>query len=576
MIALAASFAMSACMDDKYDFDEIDATMGFGGGVLSIPASSTDTIKLLDVLELDADDCVKEKENGDYVFEQNGGSVEPSHPEIDKVLVRQREVFSHAFNINPPAAGAPAVGAPALQAITADGDIYTFNYGTERPEDVVDLLEAEAQADITVTVPVNSLGSYFHAIDMLTLELPSYMRLVNVESNAECTLEGSKLTFSGVSTARALVFSAAIDKLDFRGSSSMGDLKVTDTEILVDGRMHMTMTVNPASFTGNIASFTGAEIHTTTVMSDFYLNGATGRFDPVIDLADLGKVEVEGVPDFLTDGNVCVDLANPQILLTLTSDMDVEGYVAGVITATKNGRDIATVKVPEMKIGAGKTTRICICRSKEGITGYDVVQEIPNLSDLIKTIPDYISFDGEARADATRECELEFGKSYTIAPSYKVVAPVAFAKDAAIVYNDTIDDWNDDVKDLELADGSYISLTANIENRVPAYLALDVIPVDTEGNSIPAEEIEVDVDVDVIASPDGENSATTPLAVKVVQKKRGALQKLDGLVLSVKGTATSADGATSVVGKTLNSKKHFLIAKDIKIKVVGQIIADMN
>lgn len=577
MIALAASFAMSACMDNKYDFDEIDATMGFGGGELGIPASSTDTIKLLDVLELDADDCVKEKENGDYVFEQNGGSVEPARPEIDRVLIRQREVVSHAFTISPAVAASRGMHAPAVPAITAAGRIYSFSYSADRPEDVIDLSVAESQADINITVPVNELAVWFKAIDRITLEVPSYMLMEKPVSNAgNFRIEGSKLIFENVTTAKPLTFSAYINRLDFNGQSTLGDLEVTDREILVDGELNMSMTVTPDNFTAQIATFTGAEIRTKTTMSDFWLEGATGRFAPSIHLKDLGAVAIEGVPDFLTGGNVCVDLANPQIQLSLSNDMDVEGFVSGVITAVKDGRTIAAVNVPEMNIKAAKTTNICICRTKQGVEGYDVVQEAPNLSDLIRTIPDNISFAATARADDSRISSVEFGKSYTIAPTYKVVAPVAFAKDAAIVYNDTIDGWNEDIKDIELSDGSYISLTANVENRVPAYLALDVIPVDTEGNRIPAENIEVEVDVDVIASPDGENSATTPLAVKVVQKKRGAMKKLDGLVLSVKGTATSANGATSVVGKTLNSKKHFLIAKDIKIKVVGQIIADMN
>lgn len=576
MIALAVSFAMSACMDNKYDFDEIDATMGFGGGELSIPASSTDTIKLLDVLDLNPEDCIKERPDGDYVFEQEGGYVEPAHPEIDRVLIRQREVLSHAFVIRPSVA-APRSKAASLPTITAAGEIYNFDYAAERPADVLDLYETDAQADINITVPVDILKTWFTAIDELTLEVPSYMGLVKLQSNAaEYSLNGSKLTFRNVSTARPLTFRADINRLNFRGSSTLGDLKVTDKDILVDGRIDMSMTVTPANFTTQIATFTGAELHTTTVMSDFWLNGAAGKFDPAIHLEDLGDVTIEGVPDFLTDGNVCVDLANPQIQLSLNSDMDIEGFVSGVITATKGGRTIATVSVPEMKIDAGKVTSVCICRTRQGVTGYDVVQEIPNLADLIKTIPDNISFTASAHANADRISSFEFGRRYTIAPEYKIVAPVAFAKDAAIVYNDTINDWNDDVKDLELADGSYISFAANIENRVPAYLTLSVIPVDVNGRAIPESDIKVDVDVNVIASPDGENSATTPLGVKVIQKKRGALQHLDGLVLSVKGTATSADGTASVVGKTLNSKKHFLIARDIKIKVVGQVIADMN
>ena len=42
---------------------------------------------------------------------------------------------------------------------------------------------------------------------------------------------------------------------------------------------------------------------------------------------------------------------------------------------------------------------MCICRNGEGIEGYDVVQVVPELSTLIETIPDRITFEGTARAD---------------------------------------------------------------------------------------------------------------------------------------------------------------------------------
>ena len=60
---------MTGCMDDGYDFNEVDMTVGIGGDGLSLPVSSTDTIKLEDVLELDGSESVVVKDNGDYVFE---------------------------------------------------------------------------------------------------------------------------------------------------------------------------------------------------------------------------------------------------------------------------------------------------------------------------------------------------------------------------------------------------------------------------------------------------------------------------------------------------------------------------
>lgn len=62
---LTAGFLVTGCTNDDYDFDQIDATMGFGGGELEIPASSTMNIPLSDILELEENGSVKIAANGD-------------------------------------------------------------------------------------------------------------------------------------------------------------------------------------------------------------------------------------------------------------------------------------------------------------------------------------------------------------------------------------------------------------------------------------------------------------------------------------------------------------------------------
>ena len=48
---------------------------------------------------------------------------------------------------------------------------------------------------------------------------------------------------------------------------------------------------------------------------------------------------------------------------------------------------------------------------------------------------------------------------------------------------------------------------------------------------------------------------------------------VDGIAVRIEGAAT--DDNNSVVGVTLNANKHTLTAKDIVIKLIGKIIADL-
>lgn len=577
-MTLLGGLALASCVNSDYDFNEVDATMGFGGEGLELPGSSTDTIKLADVLDLGDDDCVKVRPNGDYVFEQVGDNVEPAQPEIAPISVTQRQSVSYDIDINVEPATRSAGDARAVTVVlSADGDMQSFEYDGDKPAEVVGLDYAETDANLSFSLHFPAgLSSVVASLDEISIQMPSFMELSDVSANigadGSWSIDGSRIVFSNITTSRDLTVSARVSRLRFGVSDELGSLGIEGDKIVLDGRVHVSM--------NSVATVSGGSIEGLTASSDFAIDdmqitSVTGRFDPEIDLDNLGDVEITGVPDFLTDGNVRVDLYNPQILLTLNSDLNMGGFVGGTLTSWKDGQPIASVTVPEMAVRAGGMTEMCICRNGEGIEGYDVVQVVPELSTLIETIPDRITFEGTARADRNQTCEFELGHRYTVQPAYRVEAPIAFAENAQIVYKDTIDEWHEDIEDFELSDNSYITFTANIENRVPAYLTLSTYAIDVDGQRMGDDEIKVEVSNTVIASADGEISSETPLTIRVSQNDGRALSRLDGLVFDV--TASASDGgANPVEGMTLNSEKHFLIARDIKIKLVGTLIGDFN
>lgn len=577
-MTLLGGLALVSCVNSDYDFNEVDATMGFGGEGLELPGSSTDTIKLADVLDLGDDDCVKVRPNGDYVFEQVGDNVEPAQPEIAPISVTQRQSVSYDIDINVEPATRSAGDARAVTVVlSADGDMQSFEYDGDKPAEVVGLDYAETDANLSFSLHFPAgLSSVVASLDEISIQMPSFMELSDVSANigadGSWSIDGSRIVFSNITTSRDLTVSARVSRLRFGVSDELGSLGIEGDKIVLDGRVHVSM--------NSVATVSGGSIEGLTASSDFAIDdmqitSVIGRFDPEIDLDNLGDVEITGVPDFLTDGNVRVDLYNPQILLTLNSDLNMGGFVGGTLTSWKDGQPIASVTVPEMAVRAGGMTEMCICRNGEGIEGYDVVQVVPELSTLIETIPDRITFEGTARADRNQTCEFELGHRYTVQPAYRVEAPIAFAENAQIVYKDTIDEWHEDIEDFELSDNSYITFTANIENRVPAYLTLSAYAIDVDGQCMGDDEIKVEVSNTVIASADGETSSETPLTIRVSQNDGRALSRLDGLVFDV--TASASDGgANPVEGMTLNSEKHFLIARDIKIKLVGTLIGDFN
>lgn len=355
-MALFGGLALASCVNSDYDFDEVDSTMGFGGDGLELPSSSTDTIKLADVLDLGDDDCVKVRPNGDYVFEQVGDNVAPATPQISRIHVAQRQSVSYDIDIS--VAPAPQSQAPTRAAtvvISADGDMQSFKYEGDKPSEVVGLDYAETDADLSFALHFPAgLSSVVGSIDEIVVQMPAFMELsgvaTNVGADGTCRIDGHRIVFNNITTSRDLTLKATVSRLDFGVTDELGSLAVSGDRIELDGRVHVAM--------NSVATVSDGSIQGLTASSDFNIDdmvitSVVGRFDPDIDLDDLGNVEITGVPDFLTDGNVRVDLYNPQILLTLNSDLAMGGFVSGKLTSWKDGGVLATVNVPEMKVKAG-------------------------------------------------------------------------------------------------------------------------------------------------------------------------------------------------------------------------------
>lgn len=576
-VAMAGMFALSGCTDSDFDFNEIDATMGFGSDGLTLPVNSTDTIKLADVLELDGSDCVVEKSNGDYVFEQTGEKVDPVKPEIDMITVYKKPEGPQEGEIELEVE--PIPGGTGF-TISAEGDAQTFTYLGDKPAEVKSLSYVGTVATMRLKVRFPAvLSSAVSSISNLTMQLPAYMNIGKVTSSSTCSVNGSKLVFTNIPTNKELIISANITGLDFKASDkSLGSVEIAGDKVDMSGTIRVAVTATVTGGTG-VTGIDGAMISSTFTLDKIIIENARGIFDPEINLDDLGSVDITGVPEFLTDGDVWVDLYNPVIDLSVFNNMAVGGFISGTITSYKDGVKLKSIDVSDIPVNPSGRTKVCICRRKDGINiaEYDVVRDYADLSELIREIPDRITFSASARADASKESSFKLGmpSPYTIQPKYSFMAPIMFDQNASIVYKDTLDGWHEDIEDFELAKGSYINLSTTIENRVPAYLNVDVTPIDVDGNAMGSDEISVEVSNSVLASGDGEKSTETPLSVDIKQNKDGALSRLDGLVFHVSAKA-SEDGQKPVTGVTLNARKHFLIARDIKVKFVGTVIGDFN
>ena len=577
---LTLGFSLTGCTNDDYDFDQIDATMGFGSGELEIPASSTMNIPLSDILELEEGGSVKIAANGDYLFQLTGSDASSASPMISPIVLRGNSYSKPlTLNANSAAKGTRAAGTH-LSFVSPKQQMFVYN-GTDAAVKSLKSAEVAGEIELKIILTLGGLSSAINKINKATLTLPGYLEISQVTGNGNGVpmVYGSKITMENVSTSRNLQLTIKAKKLDFEKQDDYGKVVIGDNgSIKMDGYFDLGIEANITGVPTSELSI-GANV----TVNDITLKSATGIFDPEINISSLGDVSVTGVPDFLSEDGVRADLDNPQIILSIQNDMDAAAKVSAKVISTKNGQNLATVQLPEMhiyKTTVAPVTKICICRHKTAeLTdqyGAANVYEVSNLATLINQhIPDHVQItDVETRADLSQEMTIEFGHNYNVVPSYEIYAPLAFAEDAVIEYADDFDGWNDDLDDLELSEGTYVRLTADAQNLVPATLIVEATPLGLEGTDI-SNLIEVNVKKGTVkASADGVTAVNSPLEIELREKEKGGLQKLDGLSYKVKGKA-SHDG-TTVTGINLNSKKHTLKLENIKVKLVGKVIGNFN
>lgn len=583
LLSAVGLMAFTACTDDKYDLSDIDMTIGVGSDEgLRLPTSSTKKILLEDLLELNNSETVVTRENGDYVFQQKGSEIDPVHPRISKVFISSGTTTNIPVQIEVPdlpdgyellPVGTPLTGT----ANSIRKEIQTFNYEDTYPEEIKSLKTAEMEGnidvEITFTEDLNGFISEFKTFDV---EFPQYMEIVVTSAPQSYTLEGNLLKFKNVPTNKPLTIKVDITSLDFTESDENPEnvLKLENGKVRMIGNLKVDAAYNDAvKGSGNINNLW---INSEMKINGLTIVGATGSFSPQIEITDIGEVTLNDLPDFLTDDDVVVDLYNPQILINIQSDLSIPGFLKGkLIAKDENGSVISTVDVPEVKINAveenGGLSNILICRRDENIPeGITYVAPVANLSDIIRKIPYTISFETEARADDSRDDSyLKLDHDYTITPSYSIEAPLAFGPDARIVYNDTLDGWNEDVQDLEFASNAYVRVTADIENCIPAYLRMKARAIDVDGKEM--SDVKVTVDGNIAASEDGSTPKSSPITIKIEQNGKNGLKNLDGIIFSIEASA-SEGGNTPIVGQTLNAKKHNLTAKNIEVTVMGKVV----
>ena len=553
---------LSGCADDGYKISSVDATLGIGNGNLNLPTNNSVVVTLDDILDLGSTDIITVDNNGDYKF---GKAPE----NVSDVKVRVKSIHS---NGSPRTLAFPAINLPAsIQALAGQtikpsdygvslaqgGDISLIDYQFNVPDDVESLNYVVLGNGVSMKIEITL--SAVTKLNKLEVTLPHQFVVENLNGG---TFDNTtnKLTLTNVTVSSGKV------TLNFLLKQIKAELDANHV-FTVHDNVHMNIDIAELK----VPSAATLPVSGVVTIGSMDVTAANGRFNPTIDPQAVGSTTINSLPDFLTDARVVTDIDNPQIWLTLVSNLPIDGYAEAKLSSTTSQADVILSKAKgnELPIAANSTTRLVICRkAPANLSGYKAVVA-PDLTNLIKKVQegmkiniDITKYESQQTSDAT----VELGHDYLIKPDYTISAPLVLGDEANIIYNSTEDNWNKDLKDLELTKGATLQLTASVNNGVPANLEINVKPLGvggTELTTLTVKPIENKVKA-------GETAGT--IKYEIVDPEGAALKKLNGIQYELLVTAPSA---ASEKGKVLNKNQKITITTT-DLNLSGKLIIDAN
>ena len=563
----------TSCIDNSYDLNkDIDMTVNVGGEHLAIPVGYTEQITLDKIIELDEGDDLQ-LVNGEYHLLKSD-KIDETNTSVKMVTVNESSNPINSINVlNNVDYSQP--GDVTVEDIKSEGSVNTEAHGIDEAVIEIGSLTANTPAKLTLSFEINKTNSISYSdvtIDKMTITFPDFIKFEEGQSG----LNGQVLTISNKTlSSSTYTIDLYISKYVFGekyGDGNKVKEKNGDRIIKIENQkitVKTDVTVHQAQGTGSLS------ITPTAILAAMTVSEVNGTIKPDMDVKPT-EVELTNLPDFLQDEEVKLDITNPVFSFKANNPLNEEIEMDGIMTGYKNGKVTKTVKIGsgnggvpiKLKPSGNKQQTISIVRNEKTVVETGATKVIvPNLNDIIETIPDRISVELKPAVKTDDYYTVNLGQDYVLNSEYNIDIPLSFGSGLKIVYEETIDDFDLDLEDVDIKK-AIISITA--DNTIPLKMEIkneNVSALDVNGNKI--TDINVTVEGTITESKDGKSIATSQLNINLVSTKEGAISKLDGLffkVTAVPGQATDVQLLSS----------QWMQLKDMKLKIPNGIKVDLN
>ncbi len=540
------SLPLVGCIDDKYDLSDIDSTVRVQVKDLEVPVN-LDAIELSNIFDLDDESVIKEV-NGNYAVLVDG-DFSSDAIEVNKVDLGTPSISPVNADINYEGIPGDYPGLPSgyFPVSFSIPDLSTsFEFSTSDVDNSIRSIE-KVTADWSITINLSfsdpsGLLSNMKVKD-LTLQLPHGLVTPDyVNTNGVINL-GDRDLVNG--SLREVIKVNAIDftvlnpnEFTFVAGADKGTISYKGTIGVKSGTLMggVTSSVNHPAKIGMVLD---------PKLASIVIDSFTGDLLYALDSFDVPSVELNDLPDVLTQEDTDIKIANPQLYLAMNNPL--AGYKvdahSGLTLTSIRPESQTSYSLPageEILIGSnhGEAGPYNICLSPTKPEEYygDYKENalhvpFPALSDVLsgKGLPDKIKVDlNNARIGQAHVEGFQLGKTINkVEGRYSFYAPLAFQAGSQVVYADSDDGWKDDTLDKLTIEA--LGVTADVENDLPFDITLSGYPLDEHGNQCVDPVTHKPVSLGEVTVKGGEKC-------KISLKTDGIVTGLDGIRYSAKAT----------------------------------------
>lgn len=563
----------TSCIDNSYDLNkDIDMTISAGGEHLAIPVGYTEKITLDKIIEIEEGDDLQVLENGEYHLLKSD-NIDETNTSVNLVTVNDSENPINLIEVISNA-NYPSKIDVSVSDKESEGKIETEAHEIDNAVIEIGALTANTPTKLTLNFKIETTGNISYSdvtIENMTIIFPDFIQFKEGQNG----LNGQTLTISGEVIPHGSNFTKDlyITKYVFGNKYGEGNKVQEENGDRIIRIENQKITVKTNVIVHEAQGSGSLNISPTAILAAMTVNNVLGTIKPEMNVEPT-NVELTNLPDFLQDDEVKLDITNPIFSFKANNPLQTNIEMDGVMTGYKNGQVTKVVKIGSgnggnpiiLKPSGDNQQTISLTRVATAIEGATNVV-VPNLNDIIETMPDYITVDLEPTVKSDDYYNVELGQKYILNSSYDIDVPLNFGSNLKIVYDETIDNFDLDLEDVDIKKAI---LSINAVNTIPLAMEIkneNVSALDANGNVI--KDIDVTVEGTITESKDGKAEVSSTLNINLNETAEGAISKLDGLKLKV----TAVPGQATDV-QLLSTQ--WLQLTDMKLKIPNGIKVDLN